>query len=519
MSTSEIECELRPEYLEEWLEALPYANFGHATGRILQALIITNRTRLRPSVRLELMGLYLRPLHYLMEQRVGELPQPTAELLHRRQQDLMVLQDIAGELASGCHQAVNEILMKKTRWLLTRPPTRGMVMTMHLLGLVMFLCYHRYETPERRLWREIHDLYLAAERLQTEDEPVRLPELEELPARSVRHCFLRTLALSQLNPHTLPYGALWPMYRQLDEWIGKARLLPWQEGLEGGPSGRFACDLNGHGPPRSLSREGPPEGGEGLRVLDLSGLLEEIGRALRLLERGENPTLIPSHLARPLLQHAGRAWGLPPRRHLPRQQKSGRTRLACGLTMLYLLAGGTGRQDEEEAEIELSDGGRPGSAPGLSTEEWNLIDVGSGGFSVLRREQPEAMLRVGDLIGIQPATRGGQWQIGAVRWLMVQRDGEHRLGVQFLGRLEEPVDLRPHGSDAPGRHALLLGPHAGRGPALVTERGLYQPGRQFELLSPEGRRVVQAGELLESSAVYDLFTLQSGVSSPGQSVA
>ncbi len=501
------DCELRPEYLEQWLEALPFADFEHASSRILKALILTNRSKLKASVQLELMGQYLRPLHYLMEPRVGELPQPTAELMHQRQHELMVLQDIAGELAAGSHLAVNEILMKKTRWLLSSPPTQGMVMTMHLLGLVMFLSYHRYENPDRRLWRELNDLYLGAQRLKIEAAPARLPELEELPARSVQHCFLRALALSLLNPHAMPYGALWPMFQQLEDWIGKARLLPWQGGIGGSPAGHFTFDLNGHEPPRSLALERAPVASEGLRVLDLTAVLEEVDRSLRLLEQGENPTRLPHHLARPLLMHAGRAWGLPPRRHFPRQPKSGRTRLVCGLTLLHHLAGGAVRETEAGGAIDLTDTGQLTHHADFHPEEWHLIDVGSGGFSVLRKEQPEAMLRVGDLIGIQPLSADRQWQVGAVRWLMVQRDGEHRLGIQFLGRLQEPVDLRPHGSDVPARHALLLSPHAGRSSTLITEKGLYQPGRQFELFSTGRRRVVQAGELVESTAVFDLFTL------------
>ena len=54
------EAELRPVYLEEWIEGLPYADLGVLTRTVLDALVRLNRSPVKPGVRFMLLEQFLR---------------------------------------------------------------------------------------------------------------------------------------------------------------------------------------------------------------------------------------------------------------------------------------------------------------------------------------------------------------------------------------------------------------------------------------------------------------------------
>ena len=59
--------ETRPVYVEEWVEALPYANPVVLLRNLHEALTKLNRTPVKPQTRLTLMELYRRPYEYLLD--------------------------------------------------------------------------------------------------------------------------------------------------------------------------------------------------------------------------------------------------------------------------------------------------------------------------------------------------------------------------------------------------------------------------------------------------------------------
>ena len=59
--------ERRGVYVEEWIEALPYANPGVLVNKLLEAVSGLNRNPLKPAQRLSLLEHYAKPYQYLLE--------------------------------------------------------------------------------------------------------------------------------------------------------------------------------------------------------------------------------------------------------------------------------------------------------------------------------------------------------------------------------------------------------------------------------------------------------------------
>jgi hypothetical protein len=515
------QIETRPLHVEEWLDALPYVDFRR-TGRLLvEATRATNAQAIKAANRLELVALYHRPYQYYVESQIRAGAQHTLQSIETVQEQVETLKQIGVNLALACKLAAEETLKQKTLWGQTKPPLPALLSSLNYLSHALIFSFLEYAPTPKNLWRELHFVYEFATGLGRENETVLpIAGAPEKDATTIAAAWKRIAMASLADPHHLPFGAIWEIYEQLNDWVQYVTIGKFEQ--RASPGGHFVVDLAGDGRPVPLATFKAEGSQDRHRLIDasaLGGLIEEL---LERLNAGQSPgsgIRLSPFFAKSVIAHVLRAWGLPPKRSAPREPRRGTLSLTCGLGGAYYFVNGERefarpRTDEEEDEMQA--GMRESTPPGnYVADEWELVDEGPSGFAVIKTERPRYSVRVGDLVGIGESSGSKRtWSLGIIRWMMVRQGKGYRIGVQIISRSASAVAVRAvSGSEQDRRYRrALLFTHAddpGRR-CMITDRGLFLGERVLELKEGDVERRVACGALAESAVGFDYFTLSPG---------
>ncbi len=508
----------RPLYVEEWLDSLPYADFLRTARLIEEATRLTNAQSVKAGVRMELVEVYTRPYQYYVESQIRAGAQHTLQSIETMQGQIGLMKQIAVNLALACRLSSDDLLKQKTGWRQTKPPLPALLGSMHYLSHAMIFGFLEYAPIPKGVWRQLHSIYEFAESIQRDLETVPMPGQKGVTS-TIADAYKRIVLATLVDPHRLPFGAIWEVYEQLRHWTRYVQLRPF-EAMSATGGGCFIIDLDSDNRPLPPDKQAQLSAVKRARTLDCAALGGVVEDQMDRLDAGQPLTTesrLSPYFARVVLGQMLRAWGVPPTRNFAREPRTGNVGLVRGMAAVYFNL--NGRQDfdpgsdpdggEENAWHSLT---TPAATPVYQPEQWSLVDQGMGGFAVISSERPLQTVRVGDLVAFASNVSGKEeWTLGVIRWLMVRQAKAHRLGAQIIAGNISPIGVRATtGSlqDRRFRRALLLENGApGKAASVITERGFHVKGRDLELRIGDQVRPTRAGALKEGSVAFERFEL------------
>ncbi|MGH8245647.1 MAG: hypothetical protein ACREUU_04370 [Gammaproteobacteria bacterium] len=519
------EIETRPLYVEEWLDTLPYVDFKKTSRLIYEATRATNAQAVKGSARLELVELYNRPYRYYVDSQIKTGAQHTLQSIETMQDQIEMLKMIAVNLGHACKLAAEETLKQKTLWRRTKPPLPALLSSLNYLSHALIFSFLEYAPTPKNVWREMHFAYSFAESLnQQQAQLIPIGGDPKKEAASMTEAYARIVMAAVADPHHLPFGAIWEIYEQLGSWVRHLRVGEFSR--TDPPGGRFVVDLESDERPFPLSKFKAGPDHARYRLIDASALAGLAEDQLEQINAGKGLTegiRFSPYFARSVLGHIVRAYGSPPERLGPREERQGKLNLARGLNAIYFFLNG----EKEFAYARSADDGEPAEGDrdllegeitpsgNYKTENWNLVDQGRGGFAVIKTDKPHFPLRVGELVAVAvrsaetPSNR--KWRLGIVRWMMVRQGKSYRIGVELLAGVALPVAVRALGGsqqDSRFRRGLLISASAKPDDgSLITERGIHISGRQLEIKLRADTVPFMAGPLVETSVAFEHFHL------------
>ena len=174
-------------------------------------------------------------------------------------------------------------------------------------GEVMDMPVQFYVDPADRLWLELNQLYLLAERLGVEDDTWTDQENHSRSETTVAQAYLRPILLALCKPNQLRHRQLSMVFNALELWAPSVTI-----GLPDGNS-LFCVDLDCHQGPRYENMMIEPLAPRCLHTEDLVWELEAFAKDLD----GKLP--MPEQFPPELVSHLADAWGAM------RQRACGRT--------------------------------------------------------------------------------------------------------------------------------------------------------------------------------------------------
>jgi len=517
--------ETRPIYIEEWLDSLPYIDFKKTCALLNEALTATNKADIKSSVRLELIELYNRPYQYYVESQINAGAQHTLQTIDAMGSQVSQMKQLAVSLSYSCKLAFDTALQKKTLWKKSNPPIEAMLMSMNYLSHALIFSFLEYAPIPKNVWQQLNFIYDIAESMDCHKKVYSIPGTNnENITTTIDHAYKRIMMASLVDPHHLPFGAIWEIYEQLDSWVEYTQIRAIQS--VSNTSGYFVFDLKTDDKAIAYAKFNQDKVNDKTRLLDSSPLENLIQKQIDLIQIGQTidkSIVLSPFYAKSLLAHMLKAWGLPPKRYFPRKAKSGKLNIVSGVRAIYYslnnetafnsMAIAENKSDEidilENTANKFSD---ELSGTHYIPEEWRIVDQGSGGYAIIRDDKPKKTVRVGDLIGINLDADKKIWNIAVTRWLMVSRS-VHKIGLQIIADTAKPISLRASSgskADREFRPAFLVSHNnAPNELSIIVEKGLYIADREMELKIGDKKELITVKTLIESGLSYEVFSYKT----------
>lgn len=515
------QIETRPVYVEEWLDSLPYIDFKKTSDLLNQALIETNKADIKSSTRLELIELYNRPYQYYVASQINAGAQHTLQTIDAMGSQVSRMKQIAVALSFGCKLAFDSALNKKTLWKQSKPSIDAMLMSMNYLSHALIFSFLEYAPIPKKVWQQLNFIYDFAESMECHKKIYSIPgENNKSINTSIDHTYKKIMMASLVDPHHLPFGAIWEIFEQLDSWAEYTQVHPMQS--VSNSSGYFVFDLKSDDKAMPYSKFNQENTHDKIRLLDSTPLESLIQKQVDLLQAGlpiDKSIVLSPFYAKALLSHMLKAWGLPPKRYFPRKAKSGKLNIVSGVRAIYYFLNNgqafknTVDSDSHDEEIDFSEEVTTSlSGAHYIPEDWRIVDEGSGGYAVIRDEKPRKSIRVGDLIGISDSDDQKSWSIAVTRWLMVSKT-VHKIGLQIISDTARPISLRAckgSNSDREFKPAFLISHNSDPNElSIVAEKGLYIDEREMEIIIGDKKQLITAKKMIESSISYEVFSYKA----------
>ncbi len=332
------QIDTRPLYVEEWLDTLPYIDFHRSAPLLLDATRATNEQSIKASTRIELVKMYHRPYQYYIDSQIKTGARHTLHSMEKMQRQLQSLKHIAVNLSYACKLAINESLQHKGLWKQSKPPLTEMWMALNYLSHALILSFLEYAPTPKKVWRELHNIYYFAESLGQQSAVLNLPGKQQ---DTIASAYKRIALVALADPYHLPFGAIWRIFEQLEQWPDQAQIQPFKAVHK--PVGLFVIVLNKDIPPLALSKFKDKQAKDSYRILNSTALGTHIQQHLTTLNAGQirdEPALTSHHPDQAVLQHMIKAWGSPPQRHFLRKARQGTLQIACGVNAIYYFING-----------------------------------------------------------------------------------------------------------------------------------------------------------------------------------
>ncbi len=514
------EVETRPIYVEEWLDSLPYIDFQNTIKLLQQALQAMNAVPMKSSQRMELVTLFHRPYKYYLDTQIRAGAQHTLQTMEAMQNQLSGLKSVAVQLGRASRLAMDEALGHKSLWGQNKYPLQEILMTMTYLSHALIYSFLEYAPSPQKVWHELNFLYQFAENINQHCTPVKLVATSKKDVTSIEKRYKRIALIALADPYHLPFGAIWEINEQLQEWTSLAELKPLQEVKT--HEGYFVINLASDASPLPYVKFNTANSGDNYRLLDTNKLLAVIRKHIQNLKPGtkQEGLMFSPYYADFLLRIIDKAWGMPPKRHSPRKPRTGQLHLMHGLNTMYYFLNGERefKIQKDEQRDEYAVGAftvTGGNTSQYKKELWNLVDTSSGGIAVTRDDKPKSGVRVGDIVGLDLDEKNSGpefFRAGILRWMLVRQGKIYKAGIQIFNQPVLPADVRAsHGNQTEReyRRAILTGnPLKQKDITVFTSKGLHLQDRVLEININDKIFKGQVGNIIESTTCFEQFNLK-----------
>ena len=504
------DLEVRPKHVRAWLESLPLAQVVDTARKVVAHATALNRCKVDSDDRLQVLESYRGVTTVLFDELDAVYAKATVPLGAKAREALTLARDLAGQVAVGYRLAIADRGGKLLAFGGKKQLPLLMLRAMEHYAVLLRAAYKSYTPVPEGLWREIHQLYLDAEREKVVSEIVDADTKE-----AVVNVYVEALLLALTDPYRLSPGEVDKVCAQVRSARAPVTLGQARPATRSGGHFLVPCDTDK--PPKPALSANDDTGGPNWRLLDCNPLVEKVRLRLNALETG-NVSATMRNAANPemlgLLRKLTTLWGDPPKRAFRRDPSDGTVAICVGLKAVSQFVALEPEDPASEQSMLKRGITVPLKRPDFSelqetpVFEYDIVNMSEGGLKVRRTGATPQALAVGEVVGIKQAHRP-RWAIAVVRWITVFEEGGMEFGVQFLAPNARLVHVQPTiaASASQPRAGLLLADEddPDRYEVLLAQPNTFSELREFELDAAGAVSHVRARALREKTPRFDLF--------------
>ncbi|HUP29170.1 MAG TPA: hypothetical protein VM122_03280 [Usitatibacter sp.] len=506
------DLEVRPKQVRVWIQGLQLAQCIDATKKVSMHLAAINRARLDLDDRLQILDAYRPVAATLLDELDAIYGKASIPLGARPREALLLARDLATQMSVGYRIAIAESSAKLISFGAKKQLPTFVLRAMQYLAAMLRASYKSYTPVPQGVWRELHQLYLLADRERIVAE-IADPDTKD----AVITVYCECLLLSLTDPYRLVPGEADKVIAQIRS--SRAPVTLGQQRPQTRAGGHFIVPCDTDKPPKPALSASDDNGGPNWRLLDANALVDRIRMRQQAMETG-NVSATTSKLVGPdglaLMAKLMVLWGDPPKRAYRRNPAEGTVAVCVGIKAVTHFVS-LSADLESEARKEAFRKGITMPLPTLRMDdatqeipvfEYEVVNESEGGLKVRRMSSTPQAIGVGEVAGIKMPGKPG-WVIAVVRWITLYDEGGMEYGVQFLSTAARTVSVQPTitSSSTQARLGLLLtdpeDPSAGE--TLLTPINTFSDLREFELEEEGKVSCVRAHHLIEKTGRFELF--------------
>jgi cyclic-di-GMP-binding protein len=505
------DVDLRPKQARAWVESLPLAQSADTGRRILANLCALNRAKIEYDDRLQILEAYRPIAHVVFDELDAVYGKALMPLPAKAREALALARELATEFGYG----YKTLILEKTGKLLAFGAKKQMPFLVHRamdsLAQLLHASYRSYTPIPAGTWREMHQLYVHAEKEGFAAEPAE-PESKA----TIADLYSEVLLISLTDPYRLVPGDLERVVQVIRAQRGAFTLGQARPATR--PGGHFLVPCDQDKPPKPLLSANDDPGGPNWRLLDANPIVERLRARRQAVETGNasattSKATTPDMLA--LLGKLVTLWGDPPKRASRRDPMDTSVAICAGLRAVTHFVSLEPKTDPT-AEAQAIEGAKtiplvfvPDDvvSKSMNVNDWDVVNQSAGGLKVRRAGTTTQAIAVGEVIGIKFMGKL-RWTIGAVRWLTVLDEGGMEFGIQFLAPAARYVALQATaGAGGPAKPGLLLSDDENFESAdtLLAAPSTYSDLREFEVEDEGFVSRVRATTLIERTGRFEVF--------------
>lgn len=505
------DLEVRPKQAKAWIESLPLSHGVEAARRIAANLAAINRAKVEFDDRLQLLENYRPVAQVVYDEMDAVFGKSLLPLPAKAREALGLARELATEFSYG----YKILILEKTGKLLAFGAKKQMPLllfrAMDYLAQILRASYRSYTPVTPGVWREIHQLYLHAEKEGLAAEPAD-PESKA----SIADLYAESLLIALTDPYRLVPGELDRITQVIRAQRGAVSLGQARPTTQ--PGGHFLVPCDVDKPPKPLASANDDPGGPNWRLLDANPMVDRLRARRQAVESG-NVSATTSKAMNPeaigLLGKLMTLWGDPPKRNYRRDPMDTSVAICAGLraiahfVAIAPLAAAKAEADAIERGITMPLLAVPDDevSKSMNVNEWEVVNQSAGGLKVRRTDATTQAITVGEAIGIKFLGQG-RWTIGVVRWLTVLDEGGMEFGIQFLAPEARCIAIQQTvGATGQTRAGLLLSEEDGfeSADSILAAPATYSDLREFEIEDAGVVSRVRATSLIEKTGRFELF--------------
>ena len=502
--------ELRPSEVKAWLDSLPLERTGGPAHELIDYLLALNDSTLDIDERVQILELCRPTARILLRQLAdiyGRSPQP----LNRDALDALAFaRQLSAQLAAGYKVAIVDSALERNAEGDRKPVALLLLLAMQYLAEGMRASYRTYSRVPDGAWQEMHSLYLHAEQ---GGGAAAVADAES--NASVAEVYCESLLVSLCDPYRL-------LPDEVEKIVGLMRMLRVPVHLSRkrpatAASAHFLVPCDEDKPPRA-ARVADEKPGPRWRVLDANPLVARLRAIKREADAGDASSAMTTMVGADGLALIAKLiglWGDPPKRAFRRDPAQGSVAICVGVKAIAQFVAHDSTADGEAESKALREGitmplralPEDESGQAVPIHEWAVINLSAGGLKVRRNASTAYPIAVGEIVGIRAAGKA-LWMIGVARWITALEDGTTEFGVQFFASAVCAVWVKNTASSSAPKLGVLLTdgeevPHE----SLLTPPNAFAKAGEYELRGEGFRSRVQASDLIEKNARFELFSV------------
>jgi hypothetical protein len=479
-----------PRAVKQWLDNLPIAHIGETSRQLYTAMREVNRQEDIPvRQRFHFLEGVSEPLNMILPELHKHYAGKPLPLSKKRCKIADLYTQLLRQAILGYEQAIaRAIELNRLGW--KRVVTTSVHRIFHYSGLLLLNQRLLYRPYQKGLWQQLYWLYQMVESyklLKAKVTCLDMPSCKTTVGAEFNKLLLHSLLLPNLfRPHELD-----EVLRNMDTWVEQ---LATTSQLPTDQNHTYAFTLDTDIPPGLMASNINVSVNPviDVRYFNLTPLLHYLNQLLSQAKPGIDEIQLARRdvISRRSLILLLNNWGRPSSRDGERRLIQGQAEIAIGVSAIhYIISEGrqaqTAQHDPEDqilvttpdsvisvqSDSQQSDNSlaamgfttdrdvhvdvwesayfEPEPAPMSWTESIRMkvysylnakvLNISKGGFCIALPHEGVENIQTGELVAIRG--KGGEWQLGEIRWMLCPSNAPIRAGIQKLSQGVLPAQL------------------------------------------------------------------------------